>query len=59
MNRIALVVSCLAMLTLAGCGDGKKPMNVRDKSNVKPVEVGGGSEKGVQEGADPGNAGKP
>jgi hypothetical protein len=59
MNRIALVASCLALLALAACGDSKKPMTVRDKSNVKPVEVGGGGEKAVQEGADPGSAGKP
>jgi hypothetical protein len=58
MNRVAIVVTCLAALTLAACGDGKKPMTVKDKSNVKPVEVGGGAEKAVQESADPG-ASKP
>jgi len=44
---------------LAGCGDDKKPMTVRDKSNVKPIEVGGDSSKAMQEGADSGSAGKP
>lgn len=58
MNRIAIVTACLAALTLAACGDNKKPMAVKDKSNVKPIEVGGGAEKAVQEGADPG-ASKP
>jgi hypothetical protein len=56
MNRIAIVAACLTALTLAACGDGKKPMAVKDKSNVKPIDVGGGAEKGVQEGADPGSA---
>lgn len=60
MNRLTLVVTCLAALTLAACGDGgKKPVTVRDKSNVKPMDVGGGAEKGVQETADPGSANKP
>lgn len=59
MNRIALVATCLAALVLAGCGDDKKPMTVRDKSNVKPIEVGGDSSKAMQEGADSGSAGKP
>jgi len=58
MNRIAIVAACLAALTLAACGDGKKPMTVKDKSNVKPIDVGGDSSKGMQEGADPG-ASKP
>ena len=58
MNRIAIVAACLAALTLAACGDGKKPMSVKDKSNVKPVDVAGGGERVMQEGADPG-ASKP
>ena len=54
MNRFTLVVTCLAALTLAACGDGgKKPMTVRDKSNVKPVDVGSSAEKSVQETSDP------
>lgn len=59
MNRIALVATCLAALVLAGCGDDKKPMTVRDKSNVKPIEVGGDSSKAMQEGSDPGTTSKP
>ena len=59
MNRFTLVVTCLAALTLAACGDGgKKPVNVRDTSNVKPLDTGGGGEKKMQEGADPGSAGE-
>lgn len=59
MNRIALVATCLAALALAGCGDDKKPMTVRDKSNVKPIEVGGETSKAMQEGANPGGGDKP
>jgi predicted small lipoprotein YifL len=60
MNRMTLIVACLATLTLAACGDGgKKPMTVRDKSSVKPLDTGGGQTKSMVEGADTAQPTKP